>query len=82
MGYFSSGSEGADYEDRYCWRCVNWTDNGSGSLGCPIMDAHAFANYEQHDDKTLGVVLSLLIPRTPDDLGNEQCSLFRQKKKR
>lgn len=77
MGYFSNGSEGMDYEEAYCEKCVNYRDNGSGSLGCPIMDAHAFANYDQHQEaeKNLKTVLNLLIPRAEDG-SNEECAMF------
>jgi len=77
MGYFSNGTQGRDYEAAYCEKRVNYRDNGSGSLGCPIMDAHAFANYDQHspEEKNLKLVLSLLIPR--DNKGdNEECAMF------
>ncbi len=41
MGYFSNGCEGADYQTRYCERCVNYRDLHDGrGVGCPIWDAH------------------------------------------
>ena len=78
MAYFSNGTEGRNYEAAYCVKCVNFRDNGSGSLGCSIMDAHAFANYDQLKDGegNLKTVLNILIPRGKDGLGNEQCSMF------
>lgn len=78
MGYFSNGTQAMDYESRYCAKCVNYRDNGSGSLGCPIMDAHAFANYDQLRDGegNLKTVLSILIPRDKSGIGNEECSMF------
>lgn len=35
MGYFSTGSEGADYEVHYCWRCLHRPHHDSPA-GCPV----------------------------------------------
>lgn len=41
MGHFSSGTEGMDYQERYCFNCINWRDLGDGrGPGCPVWDAH------------------------------------------
>jgi hypothetical protein len=71
MGYFSNGCEGMDYEEQYCSRCVHQaTDNG----GCAVFLAHLLHNYDEcNNDKS---ILHLLIPRSKDKLGNEQCAMF------
>lgn len=73
MGYFSNGSEGSEYEQRYCARCIH-VDGKDGKSGCPVWLAHLLKNYEECDDKDS--VLHLLIPRTPDGLGNAECTMF------
>ena len=80
MGYFSNGSEGFDYQERYCIRCLNWRDNGTGSEGCPIMDLHAMWNYEaigKNADKTKAMALSHFIAR--EGIENKECTMFQIK---
>lgn len=72
MGYFSNGTEGMDYQARFCDRC--WHDL---NRDCPVWLAHLMYNYEQlRDNAELEKVLELLIPRTADRLYNEQCKMF------
>lgn len=72
MGYFSNGTEGDLYEDRYCRRCVH--RDGADGQGCPVWSAHLFYNYDEaNNDKS---ILHQLIPLTADGLGNEQCRMF------
>lgn len=71
MGYFSNGSEGMDYEARYCVRCVH-ANGPDGTSGCAVWLAHLLHNY----GNTHAPVLNLLIPRTQDGLDNEQCAMF------
>ena len=73
MGYFSNGSEGSDYELRWCAHCVHVDDGGDGE-GCAVWLAHLQRNYDECNDKAS--VLHVLIPRTADGLGNERCRLF------
>lgn len=40
MGYFSNGTEGADYEEKYCNHCVHQLED----YGCPCWNAHYFWN--------------------------------------
>ncbi len=49
MGYFANGSEGMQYQVKWCDRCINWreTEEGSENWGCPIIDLHMEWNYEQ-----------------------------------
>lgn len=73
MAYFSNGSEGDDYAARYCERCVH-------EEGCPVWLAHMLHNYRDCNDADS--ILHILIPRTADGLGNEQCGLFHAKLER
>jgi len=86
MAYFSNGSEGSDYEDRYCSNCVNYRDRDSsiplsdGIESCPIWDIHFFYNYDQCGKtklaKTIANILGDLIPRREDGFAGE-CKMFR-----
>ena len=73
MGYFSSGTEGMDYEARYCDRCLHQKPDDDG---CAVWLAHmiAIANYAECNKPDS--VLHVLIPRTKNGLGNEQCRMF------
>lgn len=51
MAYFSNGTEGLMYQERYCFKgadgnyCINFKDRGDGlGLGCPVWDVHIFFN--------------------------------------
>lgn len=78
MGYFSNGSEGIDYIDAYCERCVHWKDVGDGrGVGCPVWDLHLLSNYKECSNN--GSYLHVLIPRSKDGLYNEQCTMFHAK---
>lgn len=71
MGYFSNGSEGESYEDRYCSRCIHVD-------GCAIWNLHLTHNYDQHDNPTVKAILTVLIPR--DTQGrNAECSMFKER---
>lgn len=79
MGYFSNGSEGMGYEERYCNRCRNWReDPETGFEGCAIMDIHAEYNRAQfgntEESKTVKRILNMLIPSK--DGYNQECRLF------
>lgn len=69
MGYFSNGSEGADYEERVCTGCAH---NKPDEL-CPVMSAHMLYNYEHCNDPTS--ILHMLIPLSKSGLGNEVCTM-------
>lgn len=71
MGYFSNGTEGALYFERWCCNCVHDADQ---SKPCPVWSAHLIANYEECNKP--GSILSMLIPRAEDGLGNKQCLMF------
>jgi len=73
MGYFSNGTEGMFYEEQFCNHCVHQSGQ-DGESGCAVWLAHMMFNYKEcNNDKT---ILDVLIPRTKDDLGNKQCSMF------
>ena len=75
MGYFSNGSEGMDYEERYCKRCIHY--GPEEGPGCPIWFAHLLYAYEEcNSTSNAKTMLDMLIPRTADGLDNEQCVMF------
>ena len=70
MGFFSSGTEGDAYHDRYCTRCVHDIDEDR-----PVWGAHLTFNF---DGKGVADhVLHRLIPR--DGNQNGKCNLFLEK---
>ena len=71
MGYFSTGSEGMDYEARYCDRCVH--QGPPDGPGCAVWGAHLVANYDECNNKDS--ILHWLIPRN-ERHENEQCLMF------
>lgn len=75
MGYFSNGSEGLDYEARYCSRCVHESEDKET---CPVLTLHMIWNYDACGDspeaKAKKKALDTLIPR--EGIGNGQCSMF------
>lgn len=78
MGYFSNGTEGIDYQERYCIECINYTTrDGEGAEGCPVWDMHLIHNYEQCTNKTINDLLCELIPQ--DGIHNERCKMFLSK---
>ena len=71
--YFSNGSEGMDYEARWCDRCVN--QGPADGPGCWIWGEHMMHNYE--DCNKPHSIMHRLIPRSADGLDNEKCVMFR-----
>lgn len=76
MGYFSNGTEGMDYQDRYCARCVHNEDDPD-KPGCPVWGAHLFYNRDQAENVAVKGILDSLIP--VDGLRNGECRMFRAK---
>ena len=72
MGYFSNGTEHRIYESRYCDHCVH--QDGIKGSGCSVMLAHLMYNDRFCNDAESP--LDVLIPRSRDGLGNEQCTMF------
>ena len=71
MGYFSNGTEGADYEEKYCNHCVHQLED----YGCPCWNAHYFWNYDECNKADS--ILHKIIPR---DTENKQCVFYVFKK--
>lgn len=67
MAYFSNGTEGMIYEEKYCSRCVH-------NDGCPVWGLHFEQNYTKNEE--IRSILDYLIPRRKDGLGNELCRMF------
>ncbi|MDR6818453.1 hypothetical protein J2X76_003630 [Neorhizobium sp. 2083] len=65
MAYFSNGTEGMMYEEKFCDRCLH-------QEGCPVWDAHLLYSYRDCNDE--GSILHMLIPR--DGAGNARCRMF------
>lgn len=75
MGYFSNGTEGDCYEQRYCQTCIH--QNGpDGRSMCAVWAAHMLKNYDEcNNDES---ILHMLIPR--DGKGhNGICSMHAPK---
>lgn len=70
MAYFSNGTEGMIYQERYCVRCIHGQD--LAGKGCAVWDAHFFFNGEK--DKS--DVLDFIIPRVSQGAGNDECKMF------
>lgn len=77
MGYFSNGTEGMDYQDRYCAKCVHDSDERP----CPVWSAHLFHSGIQHRNEPVREILTALIPRSKMGTANEQCAMFIEKSK-
>lgn len=77
MGYFSNGTEGELYRERYCERCLH--DDPEGPY-CPVWEAHLAANYDalKPGNELAREVLDTLIPRTGNG-GNGECQMFASK---
>lgn len=79
MAYFSNGSEGADYEERFCVRCVHYgEEDGSG---CPVWAAHLLFNYDQlkgEKQNPIHTILNMLIPEKSNGsyMVAGQCAMF------
>ncbi len=73
MGYFSNGTEGELYRERFCDRCVHDND-GDGPM-CTIWLMH-LESCHGPDREQMAPVLDRFIPRTKDGLWNEQCVFF------
>lgn len=83
MAYFSNGTEGEMYEDKYCSRCIHNTADPQDALTvneCPVLEVHLIYNYDQHRKTKEGVVvreiLSTLIPMIEGEPYADECSMF------
>lgn len=72
--YFSNGTEGQMYEERYCSRCTH----GRNEDSCAIMNAHFLAAGEDgwaDDASPIRMVLDQLIP-LDDEHYNQRCTMM------
>jgi hypothetical protein len=69
MGYFSNGTEGDFYRERYCDCCEFDKDES-----CPIWNMHVQHCYNGSADAKH--ILDSLIPRSKDKLDNDTCFFF------
>jgi hypothetical protein len=70
MAYFSNGSEGEGYQERYCEKCLH--DNFEKGIYCPIWNLHLLDNYKECNNKHS--YLHELIPR--QEGSNGRCTMF------
>lgn len=79
MGYFSNGTQGMDYEEMFCSRCIHQGGkNGQGS--CAVWDAHMLHNYDECNKSDS--ILHLLIRRgdwKKKEPWNFECEMFFEK---
>lgn len=85
MAVFSNGTEGMDYEERYCSRCANHRLHPNDPYGgdyadCPVWALHFEYNHERGGKTKLGKaikdILDTLIPMQKDGLYADECSMF------
>lgn len=69
MAYFSNGSEGEMFHDRFCCKCKRDADND-----CPIWLMHLLYNYDECNKED-----SLLHKMIPKDLST--CHFFKEQQK-
>ncbi len=67
MGYFSNGTEGRIYQERFCDRCIHDKEHN-----CAVWLAHLVHNEANNPDS----MLHILIPRAPAPEWNGQCKMF------
>lgn len=87
MAYFSNGTEGMDYRERYCERCEHLPEDQN--TDCPIWSAHFFHNSDRHTNEAVKSILDMLIPMESKTFKDgitcdfaAECSFFRQKQER
>lgn len=70
MAYFSNGTEGMIFEERYCGHCYHDREDAQ----CPVLTLHYLYNYDQFKDERLKTVLDTLIPQEPCTI--PECPMF------
>ncbi len=78
MAYFSNGTEGMQYQEKYCDKCVNMRDKGDGrGPGCAVWDLHVFYAYDEcNGTGNAKAMLDQLIPMNKETHFAEECSMF------
>ena len=59
--YFPNGTSFLDWQEHNCTRCLHYTDNGTGSKGCPLTDVHFLYADERHKSEPVKEILDTLI---------------------
>jgi len=68
MAYFSNGTEGLDYREKWCERCIHYPE-------CQVWWVHLVYNYEPKN--SIGRhILDMLIP-IDDDGFPDKCKMFK-----
>lgn len=77
MAYFSNGTSGMMYIEKYCSRCRNWKDLDDGrDFGCPVWDMHQLLNYDRVKKPEIATILDSFIPMDKDGGYPIQCLMF------
>lgn len=78
MAYFSNGTEGMCYTEKYCDHCINWRDKKDGrGHGCPVMDAHVLWAYEEcNSQSNAKQMLDMFIPMNKETHFADECAMF------
>lgn len=69
MAYFPNGTSFACWQSTNCSDCLNYRDNGSGSYGCAITDAHYLLADKMHDRKCRRTAVFRTLDRLIPDEG-------------
>jgi hypothetical protein len=78
MAYFSNGTSGIMYQEKYCNRCTNQIDLGDNrGIGCPVWDMHLVSNYDREKKPEIATILDSFIPMD-DHMTPKQCVMFNQ----
>jgi hypothetical protein len=81
MAYFSNGTEGDMYQEKYCENCDHWKlDEDTETWGCPVMDLHY--EHNRSKDETIKTILEILIPTNEETTFAEPCKMMVEKKKK
>jgi len=71
MAYFSNGTQGMDYEDKYCFHCIH-----SKELDfCPCWAAHKLWNHEEAHNQDS--ILHKMIPMV--EFVPQECIFFKRR---
>ena len=72
MAYFSNGTEGDMFREKWCDRCIHDENND-----CPVWNAHLAFDYQQLKEgkEELRQVLDMLIPMK-DKIWPDKCKMF------
>ncbi len=88
MGYFSNGTEGQMFEEKWCANCRHSDISGGREIGvdppCPVWMAHSLYAYDlcNKNEDPGKVILDMLIPRkmitASDGIGLpvNECAMF------